>query len=900
MKRPRLLLPRRRSAPARSPRPRGPTRPPPSSSPTRASSAPSRSTAPPGACRRCRRWRVVPLLTTGQADSLVNLVVRHDMELSGQFEVLARGHGARRALHAHDAARPRRLPREGRRVRRARLLAAGGRATRPRRSSWARRTVTPKTRPAARRPRARREARLPHRPAHADDRDPRRVAPPRRPAARGAHRAARRLRERDDVRREGRPVAAHLRDRLRRLRSARHRARPTPPPSRPPFGPGGAIFYGLSVDYSPFRVVQGPDATPVPMTIPGSVMGLAFSADRDEDGAHRDGRRRRAACGSATRATSSPAPSPPFANHPVFGPMGKVAYVAGSPVQRIYVDGKPISPAGFMASAPVFCDTPAGAAARLHGRRRRRGGHHRDRHQRRERPAPHAARGREQLPRVQPRRAPGVVLLDGQDSGTGRGALHHAHPATLAREEDLERGRRVAALGAAGGALRGPARPPRTAVGLPRTPMGLPRAVMEPPRAPMGLPRAVMEPPRAPMGLPRAAIEPPRAPMGLPRTPMGASTDAHGASTGVPSSPTDAHGASTDAHGASTDAPRTSMNRSVSGRRAPRRRPGTGRSPAGGSSRGPSGASPGTRGSLDPAPAAVSDAGGTPSDTRYSTTATARSAVSSHGDLPCLPFAGSSSTWSVTRNRRARGVDAVWSARAISMSAPLPAARISAWPASKSRSPVTFITSCPRRVSTRSCPASTSALKRCARSRKSSVRASAAACALRSSSRRAFASSSALDSVPRSARSLSTSLPRRCELAAQLLVDGRRLVELGLEVVRRRRQLGELRVAVLRGGLGGGEALLQGGDAGGVVLLLGLRGGLVACAASATCTGRRSFLSTMQPLDPSAGERRRGDEEHGGARSHARPSYPHAGRSTTSPRAPPTTTPRCPARPARA
>jgi TolB protein len=37
-----------------------------------------------------------------------------------------------------------------------------------------------------------------------------------------------------------------------------------------------------------------------------------------------------------------------------------MAYVAGSPVQRIYVDGKPISPSGFMASAPVFCDTPQG------------------------------------------------------------------------------------------------------------------------------------------------------------------------------------------------------------------------------------------------------------------------------------------------------------------------------------------------------------------------------------------------------------------------------------------------------------------------------------------------------------------------------------------------------------
>jgi TolB protein len=55
-----------------------------------------------------------------------------------------------------------------------------------------------------------------------------------------------------------------------------------------------------------------------------------------------------------------PMPTAPFANHPVFGPLGKIAYVAGSPVQRVYIDGKPVSPAGFMASAPVFCDTPQG------------------------------------------------------------------------------------------------------------------------------------------------------------------------------------------------------------------------------------------------------------------------------------------------------------------------------------------------------------------------------------------------------------------------------------------------------------------------------------------------------------------------------------------------------------
>jgi len=127
----------------------------------------------------------------------------------------------------------------------------------------------------------------------------------------------------------------------------------------PAFGPGGQIYYALSTDYSPFRLVFGPSATPVPLAVPGSIMGLAFSGDHarmaltvmDEG---------QSQLWVGDRGRLQPISTPPFANHPVFGPTGKTAYVAGSPVQRVYVEGKPISPAGFMASAPVFCDTPQG------------------------------------------------------------------------------------------------------------------------------------------------------------------------------------------------------------------------------------------------------------------------------------------------------------------------------------------------------------------------------------------------------------------------------------------------------------------------------------------------------------------------------------------------------------
>jgi len=127
----------------------------------------------------------------------------------------------------------------------------------------------------------------------------------------------------------------------------------------PAFGPGAQIYYALSEDYSPFRLVQGTNATPVPLNVPGSILGLAFNADHSkmaltvmDSGA--------SSLWTGPRDRLQPMSTPPLANHPVFGPMDKVAYVAGTPVQRIYMGEKAISPPGFMASAPVFCDTPQG------------------------------------------------------------------------------------------------------------------------------------------------------------------------------------------------------------------------------------------------------------------------------------------------------------------------------------------------------------------------------------------------------------------------------------------------------------------------------------------------------------------------------------------------------------
>ena len=71
-------------------------------------------------------------------------------------------------------------------------------------------------------------------------------------------------------------------------------------------------------------------------------MGLAFSGDHARLALTvMEGGRSQLWIGE--RGRIAPMDTPPFANHPAFGPLGKIAYVAGSPVQRVYVDGKPVS-----------------------------------------------------------------------------------------------------------------------------------------------------------------------------------------------------------------------------------------------------------------------------------------------------------------------------------------------------------------------------------------------------------------------------------------------------------------------------------------------------------------------------------------------------------------------------
>ncbi len=132
----------------------------------------------------------------------------------------------------------------------------------------------------------------------------------------------------------------------------------------PAWGPDGYLFYVESRNYAPFRMMRLGESRPLALEFKESVYGVAFNADGS-----------RLAVSVATPGGSAifvgngdgtdmnKVSKTPLAVHPVFSPSGKLAWVGGEPehgTQRVYVDGKPVSPSGFSAASPAFCDSEDG------------------------------------------------------------------------------------------------------------------------------------------------------------------------------------------------------------------------------------------------------------------------------------------------------------------------------------------------------------------------------------------------------------------------------------------------------------------------------------------------------------------------------------------------------------
>jgi len=130
----------------------------------------------------------------------------------------------------------------------------------------------------------------------------------------------------------------------------------------PAYGADGELFWSASVNQDEYKIFRATDPThAVKTNVRGSVYGIAFNKDFSE-----------VAAGIATGSTIHVYTGPSFdqlkeastvgmALRPGFTPTGKLAFAGeGKYGQRVYVDGKPISPDGLFASSPTFCRHPDG------------------------------------------------------------------------------------------------------------------------------------------------------------------------------------------------------------------------------------------------------------------------------------------------------------------------------------------------------------------------------------------------------------------------------------------------------------------------------------------------------------------------------------------------------------
>jgi TolB protein len=134
----------------------------------------------------------------------------------------------------------------------------------------------------------------------------------------------------------------------------------------PTWGPNSTILYAESKNYAPFALTKwnGTQSQPVLLPFKTSVYSVALNKDFTKLAVSvAESGRSSIYVGNPDGSGMQKVSTTEQATHPVWSPSGKLAWVGGDAKagsQRIYVDGKPASPAGFPAAAPTFCDTEDG------------------------------------------------------------------------------------------------------------------------------------------------------------------------------------------------------------------------------------------------------------------------------------------------------------------------------------------------------------------------------------------------------------------------------------------------------------------------------------------------------------------------------------------------------------
>ncbi len=131
----------------------------------------------------------------------------------------------------------------------------------------------------------------------------------------------------------------------------------------PAFGKNEELFYAAGPPDDLYQVYEG-SGTLVPLAVKGAVYGIAFSKDRSAVAVSLGVGATISVFRGADFAHLTQASPIGMALHPTFTPSGKLAFMGeGKWSERVYVDGKPISPDGLFASSPTFCDNPNGVRA---------------------------------------------------------------------------------------------------------------------------------------------------------------------------------------------------------------------------------------------------------------------------------------------------------------------------------------------------------------------------------------------------------------------------------------------------------------------------------------------------------------------------------------------------------
>lgn len=135
----------------------------------------------------------------------------------------------------------------------------------------------------------------------------------------------------------------------------------------PTFGPDGQLYYSSSKNYAPFSVqIMSQDGKEHALKLPflGNIYSTAFDKTQDRLAvAVSQDAKSLIYVGSPNGSNMKKVSTTQLATHPAFSSEGHLAWVGGDESQgstRIYVDGKAVSPNGFTAASPTFCDTEDG------------------------------------------------------------------------------------------------------------------------------------------------------------------------------------------------------------------------------------------------------------------------------------------------------------------------------------------------------------------------------------------------------------------------------------------------------------------------------------------------------------------------------------------------------------